>query len=501
MTQNTLIVDYDCSNFFVSHEPDELNLQGLQAWVDQYADTQVSHLFLNPNAQRTDYDSNVWESMWRQDDPQRLSRASDGARKWANHLRLLYERGLDPYAVWIDRCHQKGISPWLSMRMNEVHDTDNPDSPLLSTFWRKHPEYRRVPGSPRGYEDQQLDFAHEPVRRYALALLDEFMHRYDADGVSLDWMRFPYNFRPGHEQAGRLILNEFMTTVRTMARKRSQDRGRELKIAARVPADPQLARGFGLDGIEWVRRGLVDILIVTPFWGSANFDLPMELWREMLGKDADRIKLVGGTEVLAAAWAFPHAKRSHCDIEALRGLAAGILHRGADQVYLFNFYDRLHCFYTDEEYGRMLREVGDLQTVLDKPRRHIVTYIDALPPGVPCGYLLPHQLTYPNPAQFRIYTGPKPAGGRVTLRVGLEGDNDDLAHATLAARCNCEPCAALPDITSTLPPHTNRYLEYDIPLRVMQEGYNLAELFTKKEASARIVWVELRIDPTYEVAK
>ena len=39
-----------------------------------------------------------------------------GLRLANGNARLLDERNLDPYAVWIARCREKGISPWLSMR-------------------------------------------------------------------------------------------------------------------------------------------------------------------------------------------------------------------------------------------------------------------------------------------------------------------------------------------------------------------------------------------------
>ena len=111
-----LIINWDCTEWFVTRPPEEMTVAGLQALVDQYVGTQVSPIFFNPTSQRTAYASKVRESFW------------EGNEKVNNALvrntRLLHERGIDPYQVWIARCREKGISPWLSMRMNDLHNRD-----------------------------------------------------------------------------------------------------------------------------------------------------------------------------------------------------------------------------------------------------------------------------------------------------------------------------------------------------------------------------------------
>ena len=52
------------------------------------------------------------------------------------------QKGLDVYAKWIDRCRKWAISPWLSMRMNDIHYTDDEHSWAHSDMWRNHPELR-----------------------------------------------------------------------------------------------------------------------------------------------------------------------------------------------------------------------------------------------------------------------------------------------------------------------------------------------------------------------
>ena len=59
-----LALNIDDGYFFGSRTEQEMTMEGLMPLVDQYAGTQVSHLFFNPNAQRTGYRSKVWDAIW-----------------------------------------------------------------------------------------------------------------------------------------------------------------------------------------------------------------------------------------------------------------------------------------------------------------------------------------------------------------------------------------------------------------------------------------------------
>jgi hypothetical protein len=281
-----LIINWDCTEWFVTRPPEEMTIAGLQALADQYVGTQVSSIFFNPTSQRTAYASKVRESFW--DKNEKIDNLL------VKNTRLLHQKGIDPYQVWIARCREKDISPWLSMRMNDLHYTDDPNAYIHSSFWREHPDYRRVPGSKRGYSDQALDYAIKEVRDHNMALIRELLERYDPDGIELDFMRSSYHFKPGHEKQGIRIILDFIRQVRQLTNEWALRRGHPIKLAVRVPAVPEYARGMGLDGIAWARAGLVDMLVPTPFWVTADFDIPVERWRELLGPQADKVILAAG---------------------------------------------------------------------------------------------------------------------------------------------------------------------------------------------------------------
>ena len=50
-----LVINEDNSHFFGTRQADDMTLEGLHAFVDQYAGTEASHLFLCPNAMRASF--------------------------------------------------------------------------------------------------------------------------------------------------------------------------------------------------------------------------------------------------------------------------------------------------------------------------------------------------------------------------------------------------------------------------------------------------------------
>ena len=214
----TIALNEDNSHFFCWHPREEMTVAGLNAWLDQYAGTQVGELLFCPNSQRSNVVSQWRQSVWDGFDPAQGNEqpffagmrdfpfpfdwgARAHMRRWVEHAWLVHQQGIDPYALWIARSRSHGISPWLSMRMNDVHYVDEPEHPIHDRFWKAYPEYRRNPEHDP-YNGQCLDYGVSEVRTYQLAYVQELLSRYDMDGFELDWMRNPFHFKPGTEEAG-----------------------------------------------------------------------------------------------------------------------------------------------------------------------------------------------------------------------------------------------------------------------------------------------------------
>jgi hypothetical protein len=486
----------DDSHFFADEKRHDLNAAQVDAWVDQYAHTQVRELMMCPNAMRTSFDSKVWTPIWKGFDPRTgpdqplFASYPPDQRKGPYHFVYnawkINHDGIDVYARWIQRARQRGIAPWLSMRMNDIHNVDDENNYLHSDFWKQNPQFRRVNYRFAEWTDRALDYGRPEVRQYSLALIRELANRYDFDGLELDWMRFGYHFRPGHEQEGSRILTKFTAEVRCLLDTWEKKRGHRIRLGARVASRPQTALGLGMDAITWAQRGFVSMIVVTPFWASIEPDMPIELWKELL--KGTGVILAAGLEVLVRPdYAFTPLSNS---LETVRGAAATLLDRGADRIHLFNYMDSDTAMDDLKNYPTLLREVGSLKTLVGKERRHIITFSDTWAPGEPRAQMLPAKCVPGRWNAFRVPTGPRPTSERATARLGIRGASEDQVK-TWEVRVNGEPCAYAGLIKPKYSRPENPLFEFAVPLFVMNRGYNLIELGPKAEAE--VIWVEMAI--------
>jgi hypothetical protein len=480
-----LCLNEDNSHWFFTRAGRTHTAESVASFVDQYAGTEVRELLLSANSQRTSFASRVWDPIWKGYDPdgpddQPLFRSTPAesrptARKWVHTAWELAEKGIDPYALWIARARRRGISPWISMRMNDLHNVDDPDSYMHSTFWRQHPEFRRMPWRAVDWRDRAFDYSHREVREYHFRLIEEYAERYDFDGLELDWMRFGFHFRPGSELEGGELLTEFMRRTRRLLDGWARRRGHAIRLGARVPSRPATAIDLGLDGALWAREGLIDLLVFTPFWASIETDMPVEMWRRLAG---DRVILAAGLELLLRPY---HAYRplQFNSIETVRGAAASLLARGADRIYLFNYMDSQTQMPDAENYPALLKECGRLETLAGKPRRHVITYSDTSAPGEPAGSQLPQKLTAGQWVSFRAHCGPRLPRAKVRI------ETEDGAIAAL--RVSGRECRATGTETGLKPGPERGFLCWDIPGGIA--GRAILDVQARTDATIR--WVEI----------
>ncbi len=486
--RDMLVINEDNSHFFGTRKPEEMTLSGLHAFVDQYAGSAVTHLFLCPNSMRASFRSRSRDAIW---DPVDSKEPQD---MWPQNAKRLHEAGLDPYKVWISRCREKGVSPWLSMRMNDVHYADDRDSFLHSSFWRAHPEYWRVPnGSASPWVNRAMNYAHAAVREHQMAFVRELLQRYDPDGLELDWMRFGYHLTPGREREESRILTDFVRAVRSLTAEWSKKRNHPILLGVRVPVHPDAASGLGMDAVLWASEGLVDMIVPCPFWASSDFDIPVELWHKRLGKAAKRVAVVPGIEHNARPW--PGGKAVANDLAAARGFAASAYHRGAEGLYLFNWMDSQTRPVTAGEYALLLRDGLSRRAVLCAPRRHPVCYRDTVPSGFPNGAQLPADAR--KGKSFRVHIGPKPESGKVWAIAGLSR-RDGVREANFEGSLNGRALGAAENVTNLqgFGGGTVRAVRFPCPLDAVKDGYNrLSIRQVDGSAAQQIVWVEMRLDP------
>lgn len=480
-----LVVNEDNSHFFGSRPWEEMTLAGLHAWVDQYAGTRVTHLFLNPNAMRASFRSRTRDAIW---DP------VDGREPdhpWPRHARRLDAAGLDPYAVWIERARDRGLSPWLTMRMNDAHSVDDPANFMHSEFWRRHPEFRRQPAGPfPPSSNGALNFRHPEVRAHVLDFLRELLERYAPDGLELDWMRFGHHLTPGREreEAGHLL--EVVREARRLTRERGHRRGRPILLGVRVPSHPDAAAGLGMDAVAWAREGLVDLVVAAPFWSTSDFALPAGEWQARLAAAAPGVAFLPGVEHNLRA--YPTGRSVPLDLAALRGFAARMQHEGADGIYLFNWMDSQTRPVSAADYTRLLREGLAPAALAGKARRHVVTYRDTVPRGFSAGVQLP--LEARPGGTVRLGAGPGAGDSEAWLVVGL-ADRPGVASARLRATLGDQLLAAESDWGDQAPRGgVARAVHFRCPPGSLRAGEQGVRLHQADEGPAQeIVWVEFLV--------
>jgi hypothetical protein len=370
--------------------------------------------------------------------------------------------------------------------MNDLHYVDDEKAYLHSEYWRNNPQLRRAQYRFDSWADKAFDYAIPAVREHHLKLVREVIDRYDFDGMELDWMRFGYYFKPGHEGEGAEILTQFTAQVRAMLRDGEKKRGHKIDLSARVPSHPEAALGLGMDAARWAREGLIDRLTPAPFLYSEP-DIPLELWRQLLA--GTKTLLAPGMEVTTHPYPASAVRKAH-SLEIARGTAISLLDRGAERLSLFNHFDDPSEMSPDV-YHTLLREIGRVDTMAGKPRRHVLTYSDVSAPGqTPLSPHLPAECTSGKWLAFRIPTGPQPTATRAEVRIGVEGAGmGQIAKWKMylnGERCEWSGAVKPEEPRSDAPIYAFRFAASQL-LR----GYNLVEC--EPGDPGRITWVEIAI--------
>ena len=485
-----IIQNEDCTQYFYTPSFPATR-EGLERYLTECylpEHTQIKEFLLNPQSQRASYESKVIPPSWRD-----MEKGADGRLTYRGkpltdaqnsafgRMMSLAEEGIDPYAVWIDLLRRRQISPWISLRMNDVHDALNENSHMHSDIWREHPKWRVAPYRTAEWFAQQLDYARPEVREYMLRLVDEVLERYDCDGLELDWMRFCRVFRYGHEVENRGILTEFIRQVRNRCDAAAARLGHPVKIAVRVQLDPVDAFNTGFDVAEWCRLGLVDIVIPAPFFDNNWEQCPVEIWRS----------LVGPKVLLAVCLDTAYKPERMADRNSQsvfdNALATYYLAHGADRIYLFNHFGNQR---------NNMRTLGSLEKAAAAERRHVPLYKDDVAVGNLAPYMLPKALSSGSQwGAIRLSLGKRPEAGRAAwLFVGCR--TPFPADKSISVRLNGEllQSAANPSLV-TFPSLIKGVYAWPIPDGMLFDDGNVIEFNNQTGATVTLDWVEIYIEP------
>lgn len=193
-------------------------------------------------------------------------------RRAYQNARGLIRAGQDPLRIVCDRARSRGMPVYPVLLVQQGTGKRGEDT-RASEFRLNH---RHLEIGAGGGVDSAfpgfhgLDFKHEAVRRERFALIEETLQRYPVDGFELQLNYMPYYFRPDEIEPGRRIMTEWIRRVYQAVKRSGQAR----ELVLRVPASLEQCESVGMDVREWLRQGIVDVLIPQ---GPGRFDPMLDL--------------------------------------------------------------------------------------------------------------------------------------------------------------------------------------------------------------------------------
>lgn len=434
-----LILNQDDSNFGYGFSwgfvPENLTrdemIKYIESYIERYKDTQLTDFEMDVCGRLAVYPSKIMESTvdmyYRKE---QNGEPCDFTKTFVAGYREIFDvYKLDHFKIWIDKCREFGIKSWISVRINDVHDTLEKQSVLSPDFFFENMHLTRgAHHEYKDYYDGGFDFSKSEIYDRMIRLVEEACERYDSDGINIDFQRESFCFSPGNEAEGREIITRFMSDVRRIAKEKS--------VSVRVRESLETSFDLGFDVIKWAKLGLIDRVIAAPRWSTTDCDLPIELWRRAL--EPYNVEICGGMEILIRE---ENKRRplTFQSTETAYGCAYNIYASGADKCYLFNYmripgyndgeYNaRYECCrehgqfpLTEENYIEFLKNVGSMETLSKAPRRHFVTFRDALPFWQTPTYQVPQTVYNDRYAYFRIRAGETSGDALVVIGVPNEG--------------------------------------------------------------------------------
>lgn len=326
-----------------AHERRPLTREDVLDYVDLMADTPVTTYLMCTNGSMPYYPSTLERALGCAEGtkhkagkkPGILDGRDDLVASFGKAVRDLAAEGTDIVSLVMRRCREKGLEAFTSMRVNDLHfDDPNTCYPLVqSEFWLDHPEYRIGSEAIEGWNSAgALNFEHNAVREYKLALLQEMIERFQPDGHEVDLMRFPVYFPEKKAEACCPLMTDFIRKARRIVKNTSAVKGKDRLFGVRLPATVALCKNAGFDPQTWVREGLVDFITLATFFGDVP-TLPVAEFKRAL--NAPTLPVYASLDCFVAdpvgGWGL------------FRGCAANRWQEDADGLYFFNFfYHTLH---------------------------------------------------------------------------------------------------------------------------------------------------------------
>ncbi len=360
----------------------------LEAAVDELAGTPVEALMLTLGDIRSLlYDTRAGD-LWGQN----VERWPHLIWRRANqNFTELIQGGNDPLRILCERAHAKGLLLYASLlaqqggreRMLQSWEKEDHDP----EDWRRDVQPLDIGAGGDvdvdwpGYRCP--DFKHVEVREKTFAVIEEVLAHYPVDGIELQLNYEPYYFHPGQVEAGRLLMSEWIGRVYEAVKRSDPER----ELALRVPISVEGSLAVGLDLMEWIRQGIVDVLIPEAS-GTAD---PMADFRPLVEAATG-----SNCRIHAAIQSRVDSDRiGEGTIEMMRAAACNFWAQGIDGIYLAHWFG---CWPYQADFYEKLREIPHPDVMACKDKIYRLATATNAPPKP----LLPPRTADPLPAELQV---------------------------------------------------------------------------------------------------
>lgn len=513
--------------------------KAIHRYVDTLADNGIDTFVINPNAQVAWYPSKKLQTVltgYKRGDreffrghaiatntpPDQMEATLDHSVKFYGLYQDLIDAGVDWLAETSKACRRRGVSPWVSVRMNDMHGAGNPKGSHFNCELFKHQEFRLrgVPFDPKeGLKSSLagLDYEKPEVRDFMMSHIREYLEVYDFEGMELDWLRNPLCCNPPATQQAQDTMLRWLAAVRQQTDARARKLGKPVPLGLRIPANLGYLKSIGLDVPRIAREGLIDFLGFSNFW-QTSWDMPYDELRHQVGPDvafygvvedapnwvlAEAPSLRGkNISQIGASYSISGIRYMAASDEMQWANAAGKLVMGVHGIEQFNFFctDQVKVPGLRSRYTS-LKDNDKLEVLRNKPKHYCLESPSGrmstdweLPEPVPV------QIEPKSRREFRLSMCREPEGRTLTVQLVLprEVDNPELGVSVNG----CWPQfskSKTQDLLFPVGPYTehlaeNQAYNFTFDAKEIAEGWNRILVFNKEQTRpVRIISLELGI--------
>lgn len=413
--------------------------------------------------------------------------------------------GGDMVRVLIDRCRAGGMAPFVSLRLNDVHNQEYfgeklPKSIWSSRFYVEHPEYLLDPDhkTHRGYYAWRgQNWAIPEVREHKLAFLKELAGKYELAGLELDFLRDHHLFRLDETTEEQRIefITEFVAEVRR-ALDANSGSGDRRHLCVRIPL--QVAR-HGEVGLDVSRLAEVGVDMFNPSgWYHTTQRADIGQIRDMAPRAAiyhEMTHVTGSLRLFVEEKEYTTSGFPRTSDEQFYTTAHLALQREADGVSFFNFvYFREHSSVParviNEPPFHVLRHVSDPTWLARQPQYYWLSqsvYHSQLPREI--------QSNEPQSFVFDLAPPSQPRKPNGRLRIHA---TEPFGDARLSVKMNGALLVATGDTSAfygnpydVMLSDSPRRRAWVVPAGILRNGLNELKVTLTSPPRLKIHWIDL----------